>query len=120
MEQVVIALETINKGNEEKYNHFKDSGDYKCARIWRETYNEYKKAIETLNCAMAEPSSVPQANELLPHVSGSYVHVITFYDYNHDVIKHTFTDEQAAINKHKELQENRTWGYYNLHKKLIE
>ncbi len=56
----------------------------------------------------------------IPFVSSSYVYIITLYDYDHDVIKHTFTDEESAINKHKELQENRTWGYYNLHKKIIE
>ena len=68
-----------------------------------------------------ENSKVEKTEALnIADVSSSYVYIITFYDYDRDVIKHTFTDKQTAINKHEELQENRNWGYYHLHKKLIE
>lgn len=49
-----------------------------------------------------------------------YVYIITFYDYDNDIIKHIFNDELTAIKKHKELQKNRSYGYYHLHKKQIE
>lgn len=60
------------------------------------------------------------ANSDLGAVSGSYVYVISFYDYDHDIIKHIFLDEKKAIEKHKELQEGRAWGFYNLSKILVE
>ncbi len=56
----------------------------------------------------------------LSAVSGSYIYVITFYDYDHDIIKHVFLDEEKAVSKHKELQVGRSWGFYNLHKVNVE
>ena len=48
------------------------------------------------------------------------VYIITFYDYEHDIIKFVFEDYEKATAKHKELQQNRTWGFYNLIPKEID
>lgn len=89
--------------------------------LWRKGEDEELQMTDPKKLGIAIDTVVNKFENLfLSSVVSSYVYIITFYDYDHDVIKHTFTDEQTAIKKHKELQENRTWGFYNLHKKLIE
>jgi hypothetical protein len=42
-------------------------------------------------------------------------YIITFYDYDNDIIKHVYTSKRKAYKKHKELQASRAWGFYNIH-----
>lgn len=68
----------------------------------------------------AEEDEAQNQPSCLGAVSGSYVYVISFFNYDHDIITHIFLDEKKAIDKHKNLQDSRKWGFYTLSKVVVE